>query len=199
MNLFDSHVEGAQRLPQRDKEKFYTALIEYVYFGREPDLSASPAADAAFTMILPVLETSRKKAEAGRKGGLANSKTASEAEAEEEANHQANGEADAKQGDQQNAENEEAKGKCKGNSKSKGKKNPCVRFSAPTPEQVAEYAAEKNLTLNPHRFCDYYASKGWKVGSSPMKDWKAAARNWSRRDSKGVALDAESQRYARLV
>lgn len=193
MNLFDSHIEGAQRLPQRDKEKFYTALIEYVHFGREPDLSGCPAADAAFTMILPVLETSRKKAEAGRKGGLANGKASSEAEASSEASP----EADGKQSDKQNGETEKAKGNSKGNSSSKGNEN-SVRFAPPTPEQVGEYAAEKGLTLDPHRFCDYYASKGWKVGSSPMKDWKAAARNWSRRDSKGVC-DAEAQRYASLV
>lgn len=40
-------------------------------------------------------------------------------------------------------------------------------------------------------FFDYYSSKGWKVGRSPMKDWKAAARNWVRRSknfaTKGVA------------
>jgi len=28
---------------------------------------------------------------------------------------------------------------------------------------------------------DYYESKGWKVGKSPMKCWKSAARNWLRR------------------
>ena len=25
---------------------------------------------------------------------------------------------------------------------------------------------------------DYYAANGWKVGRNPMKDWKAATRNW---------------------
>lgn len=30
-------------------------------------------------------------------------------------------------------------------------------------------------------FFDYYQANGWKVGRNPMKDWKAAARNWSRR------------------
>lgn len=28
------------------------------------------------------------------------------------------------------------------------------------------------------RFVDYYTANGWKVGKNPMKDWKAAARNW---------------------
>ena len=35
----------------------------------------------------------------------------------------------------------------------------------------------------PQRFYDYYASKGWMVGKTPMKDWKAACRNaekWER-------------------
>jgi hypothetical protein len=29
---------------------------------------------------------------------------------------------------------------------------------------------------------DFYESKGWKVGREPMKDWRAAARNWARRE-----------------
>ena len=27
-----------------------------------------------------------------------------------------------------------------------------------------------------------YESKGWKVGKNPMKDWKAAVRNWERNE-----------------
>lgn len=54
------------------------------------------------------------------------------------------------------------------------------RFSAPTVEQVQEYIAEKGYSVDAERFVDFYASKGWKVGSSPMKDWKAAVRNWAR-------------------
>ena len=30
-------------------------------------------------------------------------------------------------------------------------------------------------------FFDYYSANGWKVGRNSMKDWKAAARNWQRR------------------
>ena len=31
----------------------------------------------------------------------------------------------------------------------------------------------------PQRFHDYYASKGWMVGNSPMTDWQATARKWT--------------------
>lgn len=27
----------------------------------------------------------------------------------------------------------------------------------------------------------YYESNGWRVGKNPMKDWRAAARNWNAR------------------
>lgn len=72
------------------------------------------------------------------------------------------------------------------------------RFSPPSPAQVEAYAKSRGQTIDGERFCDYYASKGWKVGKSPMKDWQSAVRNWLRRDE-GVSLDAEGQRYASLV
>ena len=51
-------------------------------------------------------------------------------------------------------------------------------FKAPTVEELQkEYPL-----LDANRFHDFYTSKGWKVGSQPMKDWKACARNWLSRD-----------------
>jgi hypothetical protein len=34
---------------------------------------------------------------------------------------------------------------------------------------------------------DFYASKGWLVGKSPMKDWNAAARKWIRENPPNAA------------
>lgn len=56
------------------------------------------------------------------------------------------------------------------------------KFSPPTADEVKAYAADKGLTLDADRFVDFYAAKGWKVGAAPMKDWRAAARNWARDD-----------------
>lgn len=56
------------------------------------------------------------------------------------------------------------------------------RFKAPTVDEVKTYANEKGLTkLDANTFFNYYESKGWYVGKSKMKDWKAAARNWNSR------------------
>lgn len=56
------------------------------------------------------------------------------------------------------------------------------KFTKPTVEQVAAYCSERNNGINAQQFVDFYASKGWKVGNTPMKDWQAAVRNWERRD-----------------
>ena len=56
------------------------------------------------------------------------------------------------------------------------------RFTAPSVTEVQEYITEKGYHMDAEAFVDFYTSKGWKVGSQPMKDWKAAVRNWNRRD-----------------
>lgn len=54
------------------------------------------------------------------------------------------------------------------------------RFVPPTPEEVNAYCRERNNGIDGNEFCDFYTSKGWKVGKNPMKDWKAAVRTWER-------------------
>ena len=56
-------------------------------------------------------------------------------------------------------------------------------FKPPSPTEVAEYVNEKGLDIDAEHFCDFYQSKGWKIGKDTMKDWRAAARNWARRDN----------------
>lgn len=64
--------------------------------------------------------------------------------------------------------------------KEKDKREKRTRFSPPTLEQVKEYCQERKNSVDPERFIDFYESKGWVVGKSPMKDWKAAVRNWEK-------------------
>lgn len=51
-------------------------------------------------------------------------------------------------------------------------------FRRPTLEQVRQYCQERNNGIDPQEFIDFYTSKGWRVGKSPMKDWKACIRTW---------------------
>jgi hypothetical protein len=54
------------------------------------------------------------------------------------------------------------------------------RFKKPLLDEIREYCKERNNTVDCERFFDFYESKGWKVGNQPMKDWKAAVRNWEK-------------------
>ena len=58
-----------------------------------------------------------------------------------------------------------------------------TRFVPPTLSDVQAYCLERNNNVDAQRFIDYYTSNGWKVGKNPMKDWKAAVRNWERSDT----------------
>ena len=56
------------------------------------------------------------------------------------------------------------------------------RFTPPSVEQVMEYCNHRNNGkgngINAQSFIDFYQSKGWMVGKSKMKDWKASIRTW---------------------
>ncbi len=69
----------------------------------------------------------------------------------------------------------------KDNKEKINKKKSSSRFSPPSIEEVQAYCLERKNGINPQQFVDFYASKGWKVGNSPMKDWKAAVRTWEQR------------------
>ena len=75
-------------------------------------------------------------------------------------------------------------------------------FTKPTLDECMSYASEKSYHWDVGRFFDYYEACGWKVGNKPMKDWKAAMRNWNRRESEqygntslSIAGKDENNRY----
>ena len=65
------------------------------------------------------------------------------------------------------------------------------RFTPPTPAMVQAYCNERANGISGEVFCNFYASKGWKVGAQPMKDWKAAVRTWEakRKQQEQITID----------
>jgi hypothetical protein len=61
------------------------------------------------------------------------------------------------------------------------KKESGRRFTPPTREELSCFISLESLNVDPAAFIDHYESKGWLVGKARMKDWRAAARGWSRR------------------
>lgn len=73
------------------------------------------------------------------------------------------------------------------------------RFKQPTVEEVAQYISENGYHINAEQFVDYYSSKGWLVGKSPMRDWKAAVRNWERRRKNDERPTAQTNPFMAML
>ena len=61
------------------------------------------------------------------------------------------------------------------------KKEAQTRFSPPSVEEVRAYCESRKNNVDPESFINFYESKGWMVGKTKMKDWKASVRTWERR------------------
>lgn len=57
-----------------------------------------------------------------------------------------------------------------------------IRFQKPSLEDVREYCISRGNRVDPEQFFNFYESKGWIIGKSPMKDWRAAVRTWEKRE-----------------
>lgn len=59
-----------------------------------------------------------------------------------------------------------------------------IRFSPPSLSDIEKFITEKNYnSVNAGAFFNFYASKGWMVGKSKMKDWKLAVAGWHARNN----------------
>ena len=82
------------------------------------------------------------------------------------------------------------------------------RFIPPSPEEVDAYCQERNNGISGQEFCDSNQAKGWVIGKTGMKDWKAAVRTWENtrkrnagalgRTSEPVRIDSVAATKAQL-
>ena len=193
MQVLDSLIDGPLRLRnRREGDELIGMIVRYLRTGEQPE-PRTDAQEAVLFAVQPVMETSRKRIVAGGSGGKAASNDASKPESKRpskppsksgsKTQSKAASNDASKPESKRASEEEEELGK---GIKERGK---AARFRAPSPAEVAEYAqqfaADKGLDLtaldfDPERFVDFYAQKGWMVGRSHMKDWKATVRNWLR-------------------
>jgi hypothetical protein len=75
------------------------------------------------------------------------------------------------------------------------------KFAPPTPGEVGTYCDQRHNGVDAEQFCAFYESKGWFVGKTKMKDWKAAVRTWERNRKNSNSHEEtrkENNRYAVL-
>ena len=184
MQVLDSLIDGPLRLRnRREGDELIGMIVRYLRTGEEPE-PRTDAQEAVLIAIRPVMETSRSRIVAGGNGG---SKTPSKRTSKRASKRASNGESNGESNDASKRASEEEEEVGRGiKEEERGKK---ARFRAPSPAEVDEYAriyaASKELDLDstdfdPERFVDFYAQKGWMVGRTRMKDWRASVRNWVR-------------------
>lgn len=66
------------------------------------------------------------------------------------------------------------------------------KFIIPSVEEITAYCKERKNNINAEKFFDFYESKGWVVGKTKMKDWKACIRTW---ESKGKEDKGNTNQY----
>ena len=155
------------------------------YFENGEQTQLDTVEQLLFLMFKPYIDEAQadyqKKSENGKKGGRPkkqtkpeviseNQKEATETDAEAEAEADADAEAEAET-------DAEERVVCV-----KPGKPAHTRFVPPSVQDVRDYCHTKGYSLDAQRFVDYYTAVGWRIGNSPMRDWKAAIRNWHRKD-----------------
>lgn len=78
------------------------------------------------------------------------------------------------------------------------------KFKKPTIEEIENYIKELGVVLDANNFYDYYESKGWIIGKTTMKNWKACVRTWVRKSGQSikeenVAKKEEKRKLAKSI
>lgn len=184
MTILDSLVEGALCLGnRRESNELLGMMVRYLVTGEVPE----PRTDAqrmAITLIMPVLENSRARAEAGRKGGLSRGSAASEAESKRASKTESKrtSKTESKRISEEEEEGEEELGVWINPSDCENRGGGGAEFVPPTLEEVESYFAANCLRGSASKFFDYYESNGWTRQGFPIAKWEPVARSWSDRE-----------------
>lgn len=211
-------IEAINTLPLDQRFNMVEKLCEYAQTGNEPDMT--PQQQGLFWFMKKridnntqsYIETTQRRSNAGKLGaekrwGMANNGNAIDSQANNgnainaitnDGNAKKSMANDGKRWQDKDKDididivkDKDIKEKKENNLKENKENTPSKRFVKPTLEAVRQYVAQQGYGIDPEAFIDYYESKGWKVGTSPMKDWKAAVRTWARNNKQQQPANPE--------
>ena len=208
--FYRSFYEGIKELPRDIQGEVLTAIMEYGLNGVTTE-NQKQITKAMFALIKPQLDANNQRFENGKKGGRPKAncnQTETETKPKQNRNktkHEPNvndndnvndnnisflkKETKSLENENENSESPLETLQAPKEQSGGGRK----RFTIPTPEEVQAYCNERNNGISGQQFCDFYSSKGWRVGSQPMKDWKAAVRTWETRRKDQVTTITQPQ------
>lgn len=193
VNVQDDFWDAAQYMPDDQAREFVYALVRFGMTGEEPEpfepwYPTFVACKGRVELSVAKQRKARGMAEArwqGRDGKDADA-APDQASCTDDGKHDARDDASIMHDRDQASCTDDAKHRPEKESEKekemKGARRARARFSPPSADDVSAYAEGRGLDIDAAAFVDFYAAKGWKVGTSPMRDWRAAVRNWCRRD-----------------
>jgi hypothetical protein len=207
MVYYRSFRESLRELPPDLYKVVSETIFDYAFEGIAPGPDSNAVAKALFIAIKPVIDNAHNRYDAcvenGRKGGAPkgsrNNPSGKAIQPNQRPNQYPNQEPNLyKDKDVDKDKDIESKGGAGGSGKSNVGNTPKgtsadkprkvatkrAAFVAPSLEMVKDYFLTiKGANTDSECFYDYFTANGWRTGKKPIKDWKAAARNWMRRKS----------------
>lgn len=172
IKVFVDWLDAIEPLGDAERGRLFTSLLEYARTGAVPQLNGNER------FIFPMMRAQ-----------VARDIAQMEATSENRGKRKKANEDLSNLSDKSNLSGKRTQEKDKDEDEDKDKDED-KEGSPPTPSQfippnvieVRAYCNERKNHVDPQRFVDFYTSKGWMVGKTKMKDWRAAVRTWEKDD-----------------
>lgn len=193
--MYTTYAEHINLLTMEQRGLLLTAIMNYASGEPLPDMDGMTR--MAFSFIKVQMDrdsekyqaTVEKRRESGKLGGRPSTKANGLSEKAKKANGFSEKQTKAKKPDNDNEYDNDNVNELKESIEKR-------HFVPPTTQNVADYCKEKGITtVDAERFVDFYSSKGWMVGKNRMKDWKAAVRNWGRKDAAAEPNNTKGNKF----
>lgn len=176
---FENVLEKIKDIEER--EWLRKVIIQYGLHGTAPESFHSEALEIAWTICKELIDQQqhRREVNAANRAGK---------KAEPSVIIRINNGAEEIERPLQNPEPEEKAAQEIQQPKEKKAREPKAKFIPPTVEEVNAYCKERKNGITGEQFVEYYTNKQrpWTIGNQkePMKDWRAAVRQWERTERK---------------
>lgn len=176
-----SYLEAMEPLGDVEVGRLFRACLQYGKSGIAPALNGNERMAFAFVkqQIDRDAEKYNKKCEINRENGAKGSKANAAERGPESANAPRTPPKEKEKKKEKTKEKETIPNGIDIGAKAPPREK-TKRFIPPAVEEVAAYCQERNNAISPQQFIDHYTANGWMAGKVPMKDWRAAVRNWEK-------------------
>ena len=177
---FEKFGDVCSKLSDDDRKEFVYAIAMYGMYSEEVELPY--LLDALFTSVKDDIDNSKSARKSGAKGGRP--KVSYNGKRGVSENEKPGVSDNGKRGVSEKSEKDETQYNTNQSNTSQTNRESAKRkrFAAPAREECVEFGDSLGLPREEsEKFFDHFTANGWKVsGKTPMKDWRAAMRNWKR-------------------